>query len=1057
MKKLVKIRLINWYTFHDETIEIKGNTLISGQNGCGKSTLLDAIQYVLTGGSTKFNKAADENSKRTLESYVRCKINTESKNYLRNGDVTSYIALEFQDDKQKRTDIIGAVIEIPLASRLNRTFFHIKEKTLEDDLFLIGDILKTTSQFKHNQGIETFDSKHEIKRMIKSVLGINSDKYFELINKALAFKPILNLNDFVNDFLLTENKLDLENLNNNINNFKELENIIQREEEKIKELEKIEKLYEDYQSKNNQVQKLSWFLHKLELKRIESEINNLKKEYTKLENEKSKNIYDIEKIDKKRNLLSLDLNELGKSQINNKNYNLYQTLSQDIEELKEQLAIVKIKYDTFFKTLKSELSVANLLKVNKIKDITKTNHENALFNLNSHQKLIEDAKENIKNEQREYENRKNDIISKSKVVSLNLERLNKQKLPYKESVIFLQEAIKEELSLKYNQNIEVRPLCEYLEITDDAWRDAIEGYLNTQRFDLIVEPKYFDDAITLYEKIKKEKHIHGVGLVNTGKLKDEEIEEGTLATLIKANNLYARLYAITILNHVKCCDNVLELKKYQKAITKTCMVYRNNVARQINPNVYEDKYIGEIAKKELFLKNQKKYNEYQALLKEIASALSDNQRKLDILYSSKIIDLLNNVSVLNQYINITSSLAEKEKLILEIKNSGILFDLLAKIEELKEKLAIKNKELEEKKNVNNLLFVKLEELTKNIAVKEEEREAEIQTIPEIPLTLKDEWEEELLTISKNTIIIEKRETETKIIRLITLLEEGMKNFNEIYSFDEVPEINNIKKYIEYLYKMREIELAKYKSNSIEFKERCQKSFREDFIGNLRDLIYEAQSEIKELNKALKNNPFGTEKYEFVYGKSEDSELAKYYDIIMSGANFTLNNLFDETLTNEQLDAMDALFQKLTSGDSSLDSVVNEYTDYRKYMSYDIKITNNEGDVYYFSKVSKEKSGGEIQTPFYVIIAASFEQLLKTRIRDNSVGVIVMFDEAFNTMDESRIEAMMNFYNQLNIQLLIAVPPEKIAIIAPNVETNLILKKEKNITGIINIRKSELVI
>lgn len=138
---------------------------------------------------------------------------------------------------------------------------------------------------------------------------------------------------------------------------------------------------------------------------------------------------------------------------------------------------------------------------------------------------------------------------------------------------------------------------------------------------------------------------------------------------------------------------------------------------------------------------------------------------------------------------------------------------------------------------------------------------------------------------------------------------------------------------------------------------------------------------------------------------------------MSGANFTLNNLFDETLTNEQLDAMDALFQKLTSGDSSLDSVVNEYTDYRKYMSYDIKITNNEGDVYYFSKVSKEKSGGEIQTPFYVIIAASFEQLLKTRIRDNSVGVIVMFDEAFNTMDESRIEAMMNFYNQLNNSII----------------------------------------
>lgn len=126
MKKLVKIRLINWYTFHDELIDINGNTLISGGNGSGKSTLLDAIQYVLTGGNVKFNKAADENSKRTLESYVRCKLNTESKNCLREGDVTSYIALEFNDSEKNRTDIIGVVIEIPNASKLNRTFFHIK-------------------------------------------------------------------------------------------------------------------------------------------------------------------------------------------------------------------------------------------------------------------------------------------------------------------------------------------------------------------------------------------------------------------------------------------------------------------------------------------------------------------------------------------------------------------------------------------------------------------------------------------------------------------------------------------------------------------------------------------------------------------------------------------------------------------------------------------------------------------------------------------------------------------------------------------------------------------
>ena len=156
--------------------------------------------------------------------------------------------------------------------------------------------------------------------------------------------------------------------------------------------------------------------------------------------------------------------------------------------------------------------------------------------------------------------------------------------------------------------------------------------------------------------------------------------------------------------------------------------------------------------------------------------------------------------------------------------------------------------------------------------------------------------------------------------------------------------------------------------------------------------------------------------------------------------------------------MDEVFQKLTSTTAidGIEKIVSEYTDYRKYMAYDIKITNEEGDVYYFSKVSKEKSGGEIQTPFYVIVAASFEQLLKNKLRDNSVGSVVMFDEAFNNMDESRIEAMMNFYKDLKIELLIAVPPERIATIAPNVETNLILKKEKNTTGVINIKRQDLV-
>src|SRR5262249_7853672 len=36
---------------------------------------------------------------------------------------------------------------------------------------------------------------------------------------------------------------------------------------------------------------------------------------------------------------------------------------------------------------------------------------------------------------------------------------------------------------------EPKPLCELIEIPNARWRDAVEGYLNTRRFDVIVEPE----------------------------------------------------------------------------------------------------------------------------------------------------------------------------------------------------------------------------------------------------------------------------------------------------------------------------------------------------------------------------------------------------------------------------------------------------------------------------------------------------------------------------------------------------------------------------------------
>ena len=97
---------------------------------------------------------------------------------------------------------------------------------------------------------------------------------------------------------------------------------------------------------------------------------------------------------------------------------------------------------------------------------------------------------------------------------------------------------------------EIQPgvLCEMLEIKDEEWRNAVEGYLNTQRFYVLVEPENFDIALGIYDRLRREKKVYGVGLINTKDLeKYDTAPAGTLAEVVTSQNKYARQYSNMLL------------------------------------------------------------------------------------------------------------------------------------------------------------------------------------------------------------------------------------------------------------------------------------------------------------------------------------------------------------------------------------------------------------------------------------------------------------------------------------------------------------------------------
>jgi AAA15 family ATPase/GTPase len=194
MKTLTRIKLINWYYYNNLTLEIRDNILITGENGSGKSTLLDAIQYVLLGNmrEIKFNAAASEDTKRSLEGYVRMQL--QKNEYKRKGDVVCHLALEFLETTTNENTIIGACIQAPQGGNIRSNFYSLEGVSIDDNLFIEGGKPRDYRSFKTfvnklDQKFTDFETGKEYRAKLSKFFSLDMVKYAKVLPKAYAFKP----------------------------------------------------------------------------------------------------------------------------------------------------------------------------------------------------------------------------------------------------------------------------------------------------------------------------------------------------------------------------------------------------------------------------------------------------------------------------------------------------------------------------------------------------------------------------------------------------------------------------------------------------------------------------------------------------------------------------------------------------------------------------------------------------------------------------------------------------------------------------------------------------
>lgn len=1068
MKTMTKIKLINWHIFDNHTIEINHNTLLTGENGHGKSTLLDAVNFVLSGASGKFNQAANANTKRTIESYVRGKTGIEGKAYIREQDqVISHIALEFYDELTKKHLTIGVVFELPFSRRKNHgTFYHISDSKIFEDYYIYNQDILGLNQFKQavkskGKTINIFETKRDIKLMIKSTLGLSSDKYFELLPKALAFHPINEVNQFVYDFLLPEDRVDIESLQANIYSYREISKLLKLENEKLQCLNPIENMGGQYKQTQINIDILKYLNVDLKYEAIQKSIDDEKKSIIEMKNNLDTILSEKSKIVTKILDVETSLNELQKSDMSLR----IDSLEKQLQDGKQKLIMVEHKLKTVIDLIKSETRLSTKVGIDfQVAHLLNSNSHTQLMNeIKAYDLLLDDRKNEIIVQVSDYNKEIKNLNIEKNELSNQIKRLESNRFTYDFHVESLLQILKEELALEFNRdNIDVKPLCELLDIEkeNDDWRNAIEGYLNTQRFDIIVEPMYFNKALEIYEKHKFKKKIHGVGLINTNKLHGYDMEPNSVASKVTGLNEYARQAVNMIMGKVICVNDIHELKKYSQSITTTGMTYRNNTARQINQAIWERPYIGQ------------KAIERQL---EIARIKEKELNKVINSYTQKLNELNNNIHLIKQsrireLLNMPNHFIDKDEIELRIKTNQEELTILKKDNawiEISEHIELKKKEkdklstekdqivkdigiLEEKIKNNEDKIALLSEKINNMAVEYNELpnldnyQLQIQDKKNSIKDLNKQNYDKMLEVIENETKLQLRKLDKQESEILDL----MKEYNQKYDNGQlIPDIHNLNNYMDVYFKIKGRNIIEFEDQAAIALNACEKSFKEDFLSKLREKIQTAQEGFYHLNKALKTKPFGSENevYTFTYSGSNNPNFKDYYHILQSSEDYVSRSLLVESLSEKNLILLKTLFETLTSEDKSEAQIkrIAEFTDYRKYMDYDIKITNKNDETYYFSKVNKEKSGGETQTPFYVIIASSFQQLLDSSRKNRSSACVVMFDEAFNNMDESRIEAMMEYYNELNIQLLIAVPPQRLVNIVPYVETTLGLIKSNN--------------
>lgn len=1100
MKKLTRMLLIHWHNYEKELISFDMINFLTGKTAAGKSTIIDALQLVLLGDTsgTFFNKAANQKSARTLKSYLFGEMGDDGDTgfrYMRNERFTSYVALEFEDTEKKNQFTAGIVFDCYRDQSFDYKWFVLHNQGFPDNLFVdeatnvpfdipgLKTYLTRTIGRKKSNLYEFYETNKRYQEVTLGKFGQMKNKYRTLLRKAVPFSPIADIEKFITESICdVKNNIDVEQMQSDIRQYKNLEEDARKTQERIGYLKEIHNVNESYEREKEKYLQQKYIVIRAQQEEYVEQEKDYKDEIAEKRILIAQHLEEMDSLKEEARRVKADLDKLEEeyrvSDIVQKEKELKRQLddlASRIEQLEREFQNALQQIRMYGRSWIRQLERAVKAGFEPTKDFGKTvagmadlgEKEIVDFQFVQAAKEMEKLRQELDEYKVELKRRGEQIKGSREELQNTIRNLEHGIKPFPEQVNALKRLLEEELFAAHKKAVDVFVLADLLEIRDPTWRNAIEGYLDKQKFYLLVPEEYYRDALRIYDRERREKDIYDAGLVDIGKLRKNFTQKplaGSLAEEVETENADARLYADYLLGGVMKCRQAEELNRYKTAITASCMLYKGYVSRKLNPARYATPFIGRRSM-ELMLAQKKEELEKQTALYE------------EVINCHRIILEAAETPVLSEYEALQHRHAAEQKGNLEklkekrrqVQKEYDSLDFLylerldGEIRRLKEVLENREKTWHDLDKKNERLRTEIEGIENN------RLPDVIQQIARVQNQINEEFEQNWITATgeprfreaqkqsqnrevslRERFFAAMRQSESQRDKLRRIRTGKRSEYNSLYKMPYDIELESNRYFDKELEELEQIRLPEYLEKIRDSKQKAYDQFRDDFIAKIKSNIESVSRQIDELNDSLKKSVFGTDRYRFV--KSPRPEYRNYYDMIMDPLLMDTGgwNIASQSFNEKYQKEIDELFRLLIMNETNVsadrraeyEKSIRKFTDYKTYLMFDLIVTDEQGVEQRLSKTLLKKSGGETQIPFYIALLASFSQVcrIRNKSQNNTIRVIIL-DEAFSKMDGERIQESIHLLRRFELQAIFSAPPDKIPDIAPLVDRNIAVYKD----------------